>query len=111
VGDWDCVIAARQTQLALLCAGGELEPQSAIHQARLGKLLLTLRQYDKALDVLRHACTLAPESPQCLWLLGYALREQNDIDGALAAYARGCRINPENLHCDNRRAPATLRSR
>jgi protein O-GlcNAc transferase len=94
-------IAARQPLEAPHCfeRAVELEPHSAWHAARLGKLLLGLRKLDAAEAALRRACALAPATAQYLWLLGYTLREQSDIDGALAAFAAGRRANPEDLHC------------
>lgn len=94
-------IAARQTLEAPRCfeRAIELEPKNAWHAARLGKLLLGLGKHDSAEAALRRACALAPMSTQYLWLLGYTLREQNDIDGAIAAFATGCRVDPGDLHC------------
>jgi tetratricopeptide (TPR) repeat protein len=94
-------IDARRTWEAPRCfaRAAELEPQNSLHAARLGKTLLALRQYDPAQETLRRACALAPGLAQCHWLLGYALREQNDIDGSLAAYARGRQVDPQDLHC------------
>ena len=94
-------IEAGQTHSAPRCfaRATKLEPRNPGHWARLGKVLLSLRQFEPAQDALRQACILEPGSARWQTLLGYVLREQNDIDGALAAYALARQAEPENLNC------------
>jgi predicted O-linked N-acetylglucosamine transferase (SPINDLY family) len=94
------LIEARQTPSAPGCfaRAAELEPQNPVHWARLGKVLLSLRRHEAAQDALRRACAIAPAAAQWQILLGHVLREQNDMDGALAAYARARQAEPDNLH-------------
>jgi protein O-GlcNAc transferase len=93
------LIEAKQSHSAPTCfaRATELEPGNPVHWARLGKVLLFLRQYHAAQDALRQACAIAPGSAHWQTLLGYMLREQNDMDGALAAYARARQAEPGNL--------------
>ncbi len=94
-------IEAGQTHSAPRCfaRATQLEPRNPGHWARLGKVLLSLRQFEPAQDALRQACILEPGSARWQTLQGYVLREQNDIDGALAAYALARQAEPENLNC------------
>jgi protein O-GlcNAc transferase len=94
------LIEARQTPSAPRCfaRAAELEPDNPVHWARLGKVLLSLRRYTAAQDALRRACAIAPAAAQWQILLGHVLREENDMEGALAAYARARQAEPENLH-------------
>ncbi len=73
-------IEAGQTHSAPRCfaRATQLEPRNPGHWARLGKVLLSLRQFEPAQDALRQAC---------------------NIDGALAAYALARQAEPENLNC------------
>ena len=95
----EACIEAGRTHAAPRCfaRATELEPDNAWHWARLGKVLLALREPAPAQDALRHACAIEPRSASWQTLLGYALREQNDSDGALAAFARAREAEPANL--------------
>jgi predicted O-linked N-acetylglucosamine transferase (SPINDLY family) len=94
------LIEARRIHSAPRCfaRATQLEPHNPVHWARLGKVLLALRRYKAAQDALRQACAIAPGSAQWQILLGHVLREQNDMDGAFAAYARARQAEPGNLH-------------
>ena len=93
-------LAARQVAQAIDCyvRAVELEPSAWSLRARLGRLLLSIRQFDAAEVEFRRACAAAPRLPDLHVLHAYALREQNEADAAVAALQRALAIDPHHMH-------------
>jgi len=93
-------LAARQVAHAIDCYARavELEPTAWRLRVRLGRLLLSIRQFDAAETEFRRACAIVPGLPDLQVLHAYALREQNEADAAVAALQRALAIDPQHMH-------------
>ena len=60
-----------------------------------GIVLRNLWQHDEGIISIRHAIELDPEVKDAYTSLGYALLEQGDLDGAMAALTRGIEGTPD----------------
>jgi len=93
-------LATRRVADAVACYARavELEPRAWNYRARLGRLLMSTRQFDAAEVELRHASALKPDLPDLAVLHAYALREQNEAEAAIAALERALAIDSQHLH-------------
>lgn len=73
------------------------EPDHADALNNLGIILSAEEQYDRALELLRRAATLAPGNAGTWNNIGTALREQGKSADAIAAFRRALSVDPNHL--------------
>ena len=73
------------------------EPDHADALNNLGIILSAEQQYDRALELLRRAATLAPKNAGTWNNIGTALREQGKSADAIAAFRQALSLDPRHL--------------
>jgi len=95
------LIGARAEALATLERAQQHHPADFWINNHLGLNLFYARQWGKAIRYFTAAAALRPDSPGVFVNLGGALREQGDLDGAIAAGQRAVDLKPDYANAHN----------
>ena len=83
--------------LALLLQGARLGTDSFLCQFNAGRLLTSMTRASEALPYLSRATALAPANPDGFKVLGYALRQTQQYEKAIAAFEKSRDLAPKSI--------------